>query len=104
MSKFLLHFPASVGVHDSFRACVPLQKESEAIGNLRDGSVDAILPHRGRDHIVAASEKGREINGFIAPTKEIAACRSFFNSLAVYEEYEAVVRTHVNHEVLRRDR
>ena len=103
MSKFLLHFPACVGVHDSFRACVPLQKESEAIGNLRDRSVDAVLPHCGRDHIVTATEKGREINGFVAPTKEIAACRSFSNSLAIYEEREAVVRTQVNHEVLRRD-
>jgi len=90
-------------VHDSFRACVPLQKESEAIGNLRDRSVDAVLPYRGRDHIVTTTKKGREINGFIAPTKEIAACRSFSNALAICEEHEAVVRTQVNHEVLRHD-
>ena len=68
-----------------------LQQKGGAVGNLRDGRVDAEVPYRCGDEVLAGLEQRREVEALVAPVGQVAAGRAVANAMAVDVEDEAVV-------------
>ena len=72
-------------------ARLALQQKSGAVADLRQRPIDAEVPHRCRDEVLAGLEQRRQIEALIAPMGKVAAGRTVAHSMTVDVEDEAVV-------------
>src|SRR5258708_15772389 len=90
--------PIGPGVHDLLGIRVALEQESSLMTDLRDGSVPALVPHHGRKGVFAGLELRSDVDGFVAPMKQVAARGAYRDLLAIDEELIAVIAGNVNYE------
>src|ERR1035441_3564008 len=73
-------------------ACgLAFEQERGTVADLGDGGIDAEIPHRGGDQIVAGLEKGREVEELVAPMDQVAARRAVSHPVTVYKQNKAVI-------------
>ena len=68
-----------------------LEEKGGTVGYLRSGSIDAKVPNRCRDEVLAGMEERREVEALVAPVSQIAAGRAVSHAMTVDEEDEAIV-------------
>ena len=88
---FLLHQPALGGADGSVSGGFAFQQKGGAVGNLRDGRVDAEVPYRCSDQVLAGLEQRRQVEALVAPMGQVAAGRAVAHPMAVHKQNEAVV-------------
>lgn len=90
--------PSRTGVHHFFSRRVTLQQEAGPVGYLGHGSVPAVVPHHGRQSVLAGPQEARDVHRFVAPVEQIPSGRPPGNPLPVHEELVPVVGRHMNQE------
>ena len=91
LARLNLYLPA-FGRTDG--ACVfgfALEKKRGAVAHLRYRRVDAEVPHRGRNQVVASLQVGSQVVALVAPVGQVAARRAIAHAFAVYIKDEAIV-------------
>ena len=97
MTGFLFDEPA-VGGADAGRAgSFAFKQEGGAVAHLGDGSVNAEVPDRRGDKVVARLKVRGQVKAFVAPVVQVASRGSVSNAVAIDEEDEAVVGADPNH-------
>ena len=74
-----------------------LEEKGGTVGYLRSGSIDAKVPNRCRDEVLAGMEERREVEALVAPVSQIAAGRAVSYAMTVDEEDEAIVGADANY-------
>ena len=67
------------------------QQKGGAVAHLRDGRVDAEVPDRCGNEVLARLEQRGQVKPLIAPMAEVAAGRAVAHPMAVHKKDEAVV-------------
>ena len=62
-----------------------------AVGDLGERGIDAEIPDRGGDQVVAGFQEGREVESFVAPVCEVAPGRAVAGTLAIHIQNEAII-------------
>ena len=83
--------PALGSVDGSRAACLALQQKGRPVADLRQRRIDAEVPHRCRDQVLAGLEQRSQVEALIAPVGQIAAGRAVAHPMAVDVKNEAVV-------------
>ena len=91
MAGFFFDQPAVGGADAAWAGGFAFEQEGGAVAHLGDGSVDAEVPDRRGDEVVAWLEVGGKVEAFVAPVGEVAARGAVTDALAVDIEDEAVV-------------
>ena len=82
----------------------PCSKKSGFIHHLRHGSNLGIVPHHGRQHVLARLELRRNVERLITPMFQIAARRPRSHAPAIHKKLVTVIAAHMNNKLARRRR
>src|SRR5205085_5575756 len=93
--------PRAVRIHGCIFGPIGLKYETSLVCDLRNPFVRAVIPNHGPKCILTRAQFTCDIDGLIAPMRQVAARRTPRHALAIYVEFVPVVPRNMNDKMLR---